>query len=144
VILGLGKKLHDHSITQDMIREQNLGGLISRSLAKDGYGIVIHYNSPSSKDESEATVNEIIQAGGKAWSFGADLTSVDEIARLFSTAKSKGKIMIAINTAGKVLKKPILEVRFTSVTMVLDDAMTSAAGHRKRIRRHVQRQWILQ
>jgi NAD(P)-dependent dehydrogenase (short-subunit alcohol dehydrogenase family) len=113
--------------------EQNLGGLISRSLAKDGYGIIIHYNSPSSKDESEATVNEIINAGGKAWSFGADLTNVDEIAKLFSTAKSKGKIVVAINTAGKVLKKPILEVSFTSVTLVLnprdDGAMESPAGH---------------
>lgn len=89
---------------------KNLGGLISRSLAKDGYGVVVHYNSPASKDESEATVNEIINAGGKAWSFGADLTNVDEIAKLFSTAKAKGKITVAINTAGKVLKKPILEV----------------------------------
>ena len=96
--------------------EQNLGGLISRSLAKDGYGVVVHYNSPASKDESEATVNEIINAGGKAWSFGADLTNVDEIAKLFSTAKAKGKITVAINTAGKVLKKPILEVSMAFVT----------------------------
>jgi len=96
------------AISQD--EWQNLGGLIAKSLAKDGYGVMIHYNSPSSKDESEATVKAIINDGGNAWSFGADLTNVDEIAKLFSTAKSKGKITVAINTAGKVLKKPILEV----------------------------------
>lgn len=89
---------------------KNLGALISKSLAKDGYSIVVHYNSESSKAESEATIKEIISAGGNAWGFQADLTKVDEIGKLFAIAKSKGKITVAINTAGKVLKKPILDV----------------------------------
>jgi NAD(P)-dependent dehydrogenase (short-subunit alcohol dehydrogenase family) len=88
---------------------------------------VVHYNSASSKGEAEAAVEEIANAGGKAWSFQADLTKVDEIAALFATAKGKGKITVAINTAGKVLKKPILDVSIASglfISLVDNDSIT--------------------
>lgn len=89
---------------------QNLGGLISKLLASLGYGVVVHYNSASSKAETDATIQEITTSGGKAWAFQGDLTSVDEIGKLFALAKEKGKVTVAINTVGKVLKKQIVDV----------------------------------
>jgi NAD(P)-dependent dehydrogenase (short-subunit alcohol dehydrogenase family) len=83
----------------------------ARTLAKDGYGVVVHYNSASSKAESEATVKAITSGGGQAWLFEGDLTKVANIDKLFALGKSKGKIFVAINTAGKVLKKAIADVR---------------------------------
>lgn len=78
---------------------------------------MVHYNSASSKQESEATVTEIIGSGGHAWGVQADLTKVDEIAKLFDFAKSKGKITVAINNVGKVLKKPISDVSISWIAI---------------------------
>ncbi|MBI1751139.1 MAG: SDR family oxidoreductase [Acidobacteria bacterium] len=89
---------------------KNLGGLISRSLADAGAAVLVHYNSPASREAAEATVSAIQQSGGKALALQADLTGVQEIRRLFDTAIHQfGRVDIAINTAGKVLKKPITD-----------------------------------
>ncbi|KAL8276344.1 hypothetical protein RQP46_011269 [Phenoliferia psychrophenolica] len=89
---------------------KNLGGLISRTLSTQGYSIIVHYNSPSSLLESTATVDSIIESGGLAWAFQADLTQKGKMEELFAFAKGKGKVEVAINTVGKVLKKPLVEI----------------------------------
>ena len=89
---------------------KNLGGLISRTFAAKGAKIVIHYNSDSSKVESEETLDAVNKAGGDGFLFQADLTKVDNITNMFDTVAAKyGGIDIAINTAGMVLKKPYTE-----------------------------------
>lgn len=48
---------------------------------------------------------DIINAGGEAFLFQADLTKIENIKKLFEETKSKfGGIDIAINTVGMVLK----------------------------------------
>ncbi len=91
---------------------KNLGGLIARDLAAHGAkAIAIHYNSPATKADADATVAAVKAAGAQAVSFQADLTGAAAIDRLFSDAVAAiGRPDIAINTVGKVLKKPILEV----------------------------------
>lgn len=114
VIIGHGKVWNLDSQSLYMLKgAQNLGGLISRALAKDGFLVVVHYNSASSKAESEATISEINSSGGEAIGIQADLTKIDEIIKLFVLAKSKGKVTVAIYNVGKVLKKPIAEVNLT-------------------------------
>lgn len=89
---------------------KNLGGLLSRELAKKGAKIVIHYNSDSTKADAEKTLEDIKTAGGEAVLFQADLTNVENIRILFNEARKQwGGIDIAINTVGKVLKKPFSE-----------------------------------
>jgi NAD(P)-dependent dehydrogenase (short-subunit alcohol dehydrogenase family) len=89
---------------------KNLGGLLSRRLASKGAKVAIHYNSNSTKTDAEQTLADIINAGGEAFLFQADLTKVENIAKLFQATKEKfGGIDIAINTVGMVLKKPFLE-----------------------------------
>ncbi|QJB31835.1 SDR family oxidoreductase [Chitinophaga oryzae] len=86
---------------------KNLGGLLSRELAKKGAKIVIHYNSDSTKADADKTLEDIKAAGGEAVLFQADLTNVENIRILFNEARKQwGGIDIAINTVGKVLKKP--------------------------------------
>nr|WP_295864103.1 SDR family oxidoreductase [uncultured Chitinophaga sp.] len=86
---------------------KNLGGLLSRELAKKGAKIVIHYNSDSTKADADKTLEDIKGAGGEAILFQSDLTNVDNIRTLFNEARKQwGGIDIAINTVGKVLKKP--------------------------------------
>jgi NAD(P)-dependent dehydrogenase (short-subunit alcohol dehydrogenase family) len=89
---------------------KNLGGLIGRTFAADGAKIVVHYNSDSTKEAAEETVKTIKTAGSDAFAIQGDLTKVVEVVRLFDEAvKHFGTVNIAINTAGMVLKKPIVE-----------------------------------
>ena len=91
---------------------KNLGGLIARDLAQQGArAVAIHYNSATSRPDAEATVAAIEAAGAQAVAIQADLTTAAAVEKLFADAiAAVGKPDIAINTVGKVLKKPITEI----------------------------------
>ncbi|MBB6130752.1 SDR family oxidoreductase [Mucilaginibacter lappiensis] len=89
---------------------KNLGGLLSKNIAAKGARIAIHYNSTGTEADAEKTLAEIQKAGGEAFLFQADLTKIESIKKLFEEAKTRfGGIDIAINTVGRVLKKPFTE-----------------------------------
>ncbi|WP_241473588.1 SDR family oxidoreductase [Mycolicibacterium neoaurum] len=89
---------------------KNLGGLISRSLAQRGVNVAVHYNSSATEADADATVAEAERAGVKAIKVQGDLTVPANVVRLFDTAVDAfGGVDIAINTVGKVLRKPIVE-----------------------------------
>lgn len=106
----------DHSIKGKTViiagGAKNLGGLIARDLAQQGAkAVVIHYNSASSRNDADATVAAVEAAGAKAVAIQADLTSAGAMEKLFTEAiAAVGRPDIAINTVGKVLKKPIVEI----------------------------------
>ena len=89
---------------------KNLGGLISRTFGADGASVVVHYNSDATRASADGTVNAVKGAGGDAFAVQGDLTKVSEVVKLFDEAvKRYGHIDIAVNTVGKVLKKPFVE-----------------------------------
>ncbi|QII85035.1 SDR family oxidoreductase [Bordetella hinzii] len=90
---------------------KNLGGLIARDLAQHGaHAIAIHYNSAASQADAQATVAAIKALGVQAIALQADLTKAAAVEKLFAdTVAAIGRPDIAINTVGKVLKKPMLE-----------------------------------
>lgn len=106
----------DHSIRGKTVLiaggAKNLGGLIARDLAQHGAkAIAIHYNSAGTKLEAEKTLAAVKAAGAEAVAFQADLTTAAAMETLFAdTVAAIGHPDIAINTVGKVLKKPILEI----------------------------------
>lgn len=106
----------DHSIKGKNVLiaggAKNLGGLIARDLAQHGAkAVAVHYNTSATKPAADETVAAIRAAGAQAFAFRADLTSAAAVEKLFADAKSAmGGIDIAINTVGKVLKKPMVEV----------------------------------
>ncbi|WP_291382954.1 MULTISPECIES: SDR family oxidoreductase [Achromobacter] len=91
---------------------KNLGGLIARDLAEQGArAVAIHYNSAASKAEAEATVAAVQAAGAQAVALQGDLTTAAAMEKLFADAVAAvGRPDIAINTVGKVLKKPFTEI----------------------------------
>lgn len=91
---------------------KNLGGLIARDLAEQGArAVAIHYNSAASKVEAEATVAAVQAAGATAVALQGDLTTAAAVEKLFADAVAAvGRPDIAINTVGKVLKKPFTEI----------------------------------
>ena len=106
----------DHSIKGKVVLiaggAKNLGGLIARDFAHQGAkAVAIHYNSASSKAEADATVAAVKAAGAQAVAIQADLTTAGAVEKLFADAiAAVGKPDIAINTVGKVLKKPFAEI----------------------------------
>ena len=91
---------------------KNLGGLIARDLAAHGAkAVAIHYHSAATEADAKATVAAIEQAGAKAVALQADLTSAAAVAQFFAQAVAAvGRPDIAINTVGKVLKKPMADI----------------------------------
>ena len=106
----------DHSIQGKVVLiaggAKNLGGLIARDLAQHGAkAVAIHYNSPSSRPEAEATVAAIRAAGAQAVALQGDLTTAAAVETLFAdTVAAVGHPDIAINTVGKVLKKAFVDI----------------------------------
>lgn len=106
----------DHSINGKVVLiaggAKNLGGLIARDLARHGAkAVAIHYNSAASQVDAKATVAAIEAAGAQAVAIQADLTTAGAVEKLFTdTITAVGRPDIAINTVGKVLKKPMLEI----------------------------------
>jgi NAD(P)-dependent dehydrogenase (short-subunit alcohol dehydrogenase family) len=89
---------------------KNLGGLVSRALAAEGANVALHYHSAGAKEEADQTVAAIEAAGGVAIAIPGNLTKIANITTIFDTAKNQFRgLDIAINTVGKVLKKPFLE-----------------------------------
>jgi NAD(P)-dependent dehydrogenase (short-subunit alcohol dehydrogenase family) len=91
---------------------KNLGGLIACDLAEYGAkAVVIHYHSASTRQDAMTTAAAVERAGAKAVTFQADLTRAAGVEQLFADAiAAVGRPDIAINTVGKVLKKPIVEI----------------------------------
>ena len=89
---------------------KNLGGLVARQSAAAGANVAIHYNSDASRPDAEDTLAAVQAEDVQGAIFQGDLTAPQNVATLFDEAeKTFGKIDIAINTAGKVLRKPIVE-----------------------------------
>ncbi|WP_068637599.1 SDR family oxidoreductase [Thauera butanivorans] len=91
---------------------KNLGGLIARDFAAQGAkAVAVHYNSDASKAEADATVAAVKALGVQAAAFQGDLTKGANVEKLFADVRAEfGQIDVAVNTVGKVLKKPIVEI----------------------------------
>ena len=118
---------------------KNLGGLIARQAAEAGANVAIHYNSDSSRADAEQTLAAVEAAGGKGAMFQGDLTVPANVTRLFADAEAAvGKIDIAVNTAGKVLRKPIVETtedEYDSMFDINAKAASSSPGRGQEPRR---------
>ena len=127
----------DHSLNGKVVLigggAKNLGGLISRELAKGGAAaVVVHYNSDATRGAAEETVAAVQTAGAKAIAVQGDLTQPKNVTRLFDEALSQfGKIDVAVNTTGMVIKKPIVEV--TEHRDVIEHRTTRARGSGQRL-----------
>ena len=89
---------------------KNLGGLIARQAAEAGANVAIHYNSASSKTDADQTLADIEATGARGVVLSGDLTKPENIEKLFADAAAAlGPIDVAVNTVGKVLRKPIVD-----------------------------------
>ncbi|NUM56960.1 MAG: glucose 1-dehydrogenase [Candidatus Hydrogenedentes bacterium] len=78
---------------------KGIGASIAEHLAAEGASVVVNY--ASSKSAADAVVKRITDKGGKAIAVQADVSTPEDITRLFAAAKSAyGKLDILVNNAG--------------------------------------------
>lgn len=117
---------------------KNLGGLIARQTAAAGADVAIHYNSESTRPEAEETLAAVESSGSKGVLLTGDLTKPANVERLFDDAVSAlGSIDIAVNTTGKVLRKPIAETTEDEYDSMFDINAKAAYFFIKEAGRHL-------
>lgn len=106
---------------------KNLGGLISTTLASSGVNVAVHYNSDRSEPDADKTVAAVQAAGAKAIKVQGDLTRPANVTALFDAAVDAfGGVDFAVNTVGKVLRKPMLETTEAEYDSMFDINSKSA------------------
>ncbi|MCX6406071.1 MAG: SDR family oxidoreductase [Propionibacteriales bacterium] len=118
---------------------KNLGGLISRQAAAEaGANVALHYNSATTRSDAEETLAAVEDAGVKGVVLSGDLTVPDNVATLFAEAESAlGTIDVAINTVGKVLRKPMAETTESEYDAMFDINSKAAYFFIKEAGRHL-------
>ncbi|WP_152349112.1 SDR family oxidoreductase [Brevibacterium sp. CFH 10365] len=117
---------------------KNLGGLIARQTAAAGADIAIHYNSEATRPEAEETLAAVESSGSKGVLLTGDLTQPANVEKLFDDAVSAlGAIDIAVNTTGKVLRKPIAETTEDEYDAMFDINAKAAYFFIKEAGRHL-------
>lgn len=117
---------------------KNLGGLVSRQVAALGADVAIHYNSESSRGDAEETLAAVEATGRRGVLLTGDLTVPANVERLFADAGAAlGTIDVAVNTAGKVLRKPIVETTEAEYDAMFDINAKAAYFFIKEAGRHL-------
>jgi pteridine reductase len=88
---------------------RRLGRAVAIALAERGAIVVVHYRN--SHAEADATVAQIVDAGGRAHAFAADLELVSEIERLTTgVIAAFGRIDVLVNSASVFVRKSLDEI----------------------------------
>jgi 3-oxoacyl-[acyl-carrier protein] reductase len=104
---------------------KGIGRSIAIQLAKDGYDIIVNYNTSASAAKS--TCNEVSKFGGTVLSCKADVSSRKEIEILYETVKSEfGSLNVLVNNAGILEQKPFGEISDEDWQSTFDANLKSA------------------
>jgi 3-oxoacyl-[acyl-carrier protein] reductase len=88
---------------------RGIGRAIAERLAADGAAVVINY--ARNKQPAQATVNKIVEGGGKAVAIGADISKPAEVRRMFSEAENAiGSLDIVVANAGVHMRNRSLKI----------------------------------
>jgi 3-oxoacyl-[acyl-carrier protein] reductase len=103
-----------------------IGSAIARLVAGEGAQVCVHYNR--GKARAEQVADEIISAGGRAFTCGADLTSEQDVDALYACcAVSMGGVDHVVANAGMRYDdaKPIQEMPLDQWRATIDGDLTS-------------------
>ena len=89
---------------------RGLGAVIARRLAADGWPVAVNYRTDA--DGAGRVVASIVESGGRAAAFGADVTSEDDVPRLVADAAAAlGPVaVLVVNATGPQPPLPVAEL----------------------------------
>ncbi|NML59036.1 glucose 1-dehydrogenase [Chryseobacterium cheonjiense] len=90
-----------------------IGSGIAKSLAAAGAAVIVNHSSEHSTDEANEVLKEITDAGGNGITYQCDVSSEEQVVRMFQDVISQfGTVDILINNAG--VQK---DAKFTEMTL---------------------------
>ncbi len=102
---------------------RGIGRSIALTLAAQGAEVVVNYaNSP---DAAEAVVAEIQAAGGKAWSYQANVADEEQVELMVKTVLEKsGRLDVLVNNAGITKDGLLMRMKTSDWKSVIDLNLT--------------------
>jgi len=102
---------------------RGIGRAIALALAKEGYAVAVNY--AGSREAAEAVRNEIT-AGGRAFILQGDVSSAEDVDRIFKTVKEEfGFLDVLVNNAGITRDSLLVRMKENQWDEVIDTDLKS-------------------
>lgn len=103
---------------------RGIGRAIALALAKEGYAVAVNY--AGSREAAEAVRDEITAAGGRAFILQGDVSSAEDIDRIFKTVKEEfGFLDVLVNNAGITRDSLLVRMKENQWDEVIDTDLKS-------------------
>lgn len=103
---------------------RGIGRAIALALAKEGYAVAVNY--AGSREAAEAVRDEIIAAGGRAFILQGDVSSAEDVDRIFKTVKEEfGFLDVLVNNAGITRDSLLVRMKENQWDEVVDTDLKS-------------------
>lgn len=103
---------------------RGIGRAIALALAKEGYAVAVNY--AGSREAAEAVRDEITAAGGRAFILQGDVSSAEDVDRIFKTVKEEfGFLDVLVNNAGITKDSLLVRMKENQWDEVVDTDLKS-------------------
>lgn len=103
---------------------RGIGRAIALALAKEGYAVAVNY--AGSREAAEAVRDEITAAGGRAFILQGDVSSAEDVDRIFKTVKEEfGFLDVLVNNAGITRDSLFIRMKENQWDEVIDTDLKS-------------------
>lgn len=103
---------------------RGIGRAIALALAKEGYAVAVNY--AGSREAAEAVRDEITAAGGQAFILQGDVSSAEDVDRIFKTVKEEfGFLDVLVNNAGITKDSLLVRMKENQWDEVIDTDLKS-------------------
>lgn len=103
---------------------RGIGRAIALALAKEGYAVAVNY--AGSREAAEAVRDEITAAGGRAFILQGDVSSTEDVDRIFKTVKEEfGFLDVLVNNAGITRDSLLVRMKENQWDEVIDTDLKS-------------------
>lgn len=103
---------------------RGIGRAIALALAKEGYAVAVNY--AGSREAAEAVRDEITAAGGQAFILQGDVSSAEDVDRIFKTVKEEfGFLDVLVNNAGITRDSLFIRMKENQWDEVIDTDLKS-------------------
>lgn len=103
---------------------RGIGRAIALALAKEGYAVAVNY--AGSREAAEAVRDEITATGGQAFILQGDVSSAEDVERIFKTVKEEfGFLDVLVNNAGITRDSLLVRMKENQWDEVVDTDLKS-------------------
>ena len=103
---------------------RGIGRAIALALGKEGYAVAVNY--AGSREAAEAVRDEITAAGGRAFILQGDVSSAEDVDRIFKTVKEEfGFLDVLVNNAGITRDSLLVRMKENQWDEVIDTDLKS-------------------